>query len=112
MNILKSPFYSQLRTDLIPSDLDALLIRRFIREETTQIQREKLRAKEVYNNLVAKHLQYLELIDNHQKLVYPLRRGLPDDVLQEIFLHCLPRDGYVVLHLNKAPLLLANGCTT
>lgn len=37
-------------------------------------------------------------------------RAVPDQVLQEIFQHCLPDDLYVVPHTRSAPLVLTHVC--
>ncbi|KAJ6561605.1 hypothetical protein B0H19DRAFT_1142190 [Mycena capillaripes] len=50
-----------------------------------------------------------ESIDAHQALV-SLARRLPEDVIREIFLACLPRSGNPVMSAREAPLLLGQVC--
>ncbi|KAF6755359.1 hypothetical protein DFP72DRAFT_750250, partial [Ephemerocybe angulata] len=44
------------------------------------------------------------------RVILSLVRRLPEDVLTEIFLRCLPDDRYPTLHLADAPLLLTTIC--
>ncbi|TEB30561.1 hypothetical protein FA13DRAFT_519823 [Coprinellus micaceus] len=37
-------------------------------------------------------------------------RGLPQDILVEIFVHCLPQNRHSVLHVTDAPILLTTIC--
>ncbi|KAJ7629863.1 hypothetical protein B0H17DRAFT_867535, partial [Mycena rosella] len=48
----------------------------------------------------------LAYIDAHQALISPARR-LPRDIVQEIFLACLPSHRNVVMSATEAPLILA-----
>lgn len=58
-------------------------------------------------------LQQQELssfIDDHQKLLSPLRRLQPE-ILQEVFYHCLPTAHNAVMSAKDAPLLLGRVCS-
>ncbi|KAJ6594888.1 hypothetical protein B0H19DRAFT_883348, partial [Mycena capillaripes] len=49
-------------------------------------------------------------VDAHEALISPVRR-LPHDIIQEIFLACLPTRRKAVMSSSKAPLLLGHVCS-
>ncbi|THU96893.1 hypothetical protein K435DRAFT_663697, partial [Dendrothele bispora CBS 962.96] len=50
-----------------------------------------------------------ELVDTHRASLAPART-VPDDVLSEIFMHCLPETYNATRSLSEAPLLLGQVC--
>lgn len=59
--------------------------------------------------LLAKRDEARSSIDAHRALLSPIRQ-MPLEVMQEIFVHCLPNDQYVRPDACKAPLLLGQVC--
>jgi len=51
-----------------------------------------------------------EIIYEHYRLLTPIRR-MPDDILSEIFLWCLPDKHNAVMSASEAPLLLGRVCS-
>ncbi|KAJ7153889.1 hypothetical protein C8R43DRAFT_1001434 [Mycena crocata] len=51
-----------------------------------------------------------ESIESHRALIAPIRR-LPDDIVQEVFLACLPRHRNAAMSPEEAPLLLCRICS-
>ncbi|KAJ7143555.1 hypothetical protein C8R43DRAFT_891542, partial [Mycena crocata] len=49
-------------------------------------------------------------IDAHTALLFPMRRA-PRDILQEIFLACLPTTHNALIDPSEAPLLLGHICS-
>lgn len=100
-----SPFRSVLHTNYAPKEFELQAIKDFcilpIQElaaieaqiETLRARRSKLKA----------------LIDAHQMLLAPIRR-IPPEVLQYIFLLCVPQHRNPVMHGSEAPLLLTSIC--
>ncbi|KAJ7752379.1 hypothetical protein B0H16DRAFT_1257575, partial [Mycena metata] len=54
--------------------------------------------------------ELMEYINLHTALISPVQR-LPQDILQEIFLACLPTDRNTVMSVSEAPLLLGRICS-
>ncbi|KAF9527564.1 hypothetical protein CPB83DRAFT_391763 [Crepidotus variabilis] len=111
----RSPFSSRLNTTYIPNDAEAQLAKKIALQEGTRLaalEQEIKRAAEQYNELRNQHLVLLTFIRDHLKMIHPLRRGIPDDILQEIFLHCIPINGFAALHRSKPPLGLTAVCSS
>lgn len=50
-------------------------------------------------------------IDQHRALTSPIRR-IPQEILQEIFIHCLPTDHNAIMSAHEAPLMLGRICSS
>ncbi|KAF8157425.1 hypothetical protein K438DRAFT_1462216, partial [Mycena galopus ATCC 62051] len=61
-------------------------------------------------DLSAQRDQLREYVAAHESLLSPARR-LPEDILQHIFLTCLPTHRNAVMSANEAPLLLGHICS-
>ncbi|KAJ3719329.1 hypothetical protein C8R42DRAFT_673467 [Lentinula raphanica] len=104
-DLTRSPFVELLGTNHAPSpdklnELRTLLIEPFAELERleTEIAR-ALNEKEKINNF----------IEAHRALMSPVRQ-IPEEVLAEIFVHCLPTERNAVRSLDEAPLLLTTIC--
>jgi hypothetical protein len=92
---MESPFAQHLNTNYAPSDAEVASIQSHLIPHILEVSRlEKVQ----------------EYIDAHKALLSPARH-LPPDVLQEIFLACLPTDRNAAMSATEAPLLLTCICS-
>ncbi|KAJ3828648.1 hypothetical protein F5880DRAFT_1698413 [Lentinula raphanica] len=100
-----SPFIELLGTNYVPSPDELLVLKTLLVEHCAELERldkeiaRALREKEKIKNFV----------EAHRALMSPVRQ-LPDEVLGEIFVHCLPTERNAVRSLDEAPLLLITIC--
>ncbi|KAJ7464695.1 hypothetical protein B0H11DRAFT_2050770 [Mycena galericulata] len=102
---MNSPFTSVLHTGYVPPDAEIQQIQTWLIEPV----REMTRLDEEIVRLVAKRDALKETIDAHQALTSPVRR-LPKDIMQVIFISCLPTKHNALLSADHAPLLLCRVC--
>ncbi|KIK67566.1 hypothetical protein GYMLUDRAFT_877971 [Collybiopsis luxurians FD-317 M1] len=74
-----------------------------------ELNNEIMRIKKVAEFLVAERSTVHRYIRSHQALLSPMR-GLPAEILSEIFLHCLPLDRNPVRSMREPPLLFTRVC--
>ncbi|KAJ7906828.1 hypothetical protein B0H13DRAFT_1716163 [Mycena leptocephala] len=110
---MASPFAPQLGTNYCPTDDEVAEIKAFLIEpalrlkqlddEISDLQRaiDKLRAER--ESLVAD-------VKAHRALISPVRR-LPLDIIQEIFVACLPTQRNCVMSASEPPILLGRICS-
>ncbi|KAJ7767259.1 hypothetical protein B0H16DRAFT_354357 [Mycena metata] len=110
---LESPFRHLLSTNTVPSDAECEAIRQFLSElkkNFVAVTQEIARMQTVLSDLTDRCERLSESIDAHQAVV-SLARRLPEDVLREIFLACLPSAGNPVMSSREAPMLLVQVCS-
>ncbi|KAJ3756999.1 hypothetical protein EV360DRAFT_84430 [Lentinula raphanica] len=101
-----SPFIESMGTNYAPSpdeilELKALLIQPYA--ELARLESEIARA-------LCEKEKISSFIEAHRALMSPVRQ-IPEEVLAEIFLHCLPTDrNFAIRSLDEAPLLLTTIC--
>ncbi|KAJ3835398.1 hypothetical protein EV361DRAFT_387945 [Lentinula raphanica] len=101
-----SPFIESMGTNYAPSpdeilELKALLIQPYA--ELARLEAEIARA-------LCEKEKISSFIEAHRALMSPVRQ-IPEEVLAEIFLHCLPTDrNFAIRSLDEAPLLLTTIC--
>ncbi|KAJ7650757.1 hypothetical protein FB45DRAFT_1018140 [Roridomyces roridus] len=101
----ESPFQEHLHTNYVPTDaeIDEL------RADLQQHEAELVRLDALICDLTARRDRIQAHVDPHRALIsYP--RRLPPDIIGEIFLACLPAEGYPKLNSREAPLLLGQIC--
>ncbi|KAJ6465575.1 hypothetical protein DFH09DRAFT_529600 [Mycena vulgaris] len=111
---MSSPFTSKLGTNYCPHDAEieeikALIVEPGLRlksldDEITDLQRTLDKLKEEHSRLGA-------YIEDHRALISPVRR-LPLDIIQEIFLACIPTHRNCVMSATEAPVLLGRICSS
>ncbi|KAJ7123289.1 hypothetical protein C8R43DRAFT_1241172 [Mycena crocata] len=96
-----------LRTGYVPfpPELEAL------QSDLTSLSKELGRLDTLIRDLSAQRDKIEESVELHRAVLAPVRR-LPDDVVQHIFLACLPTDRNAVMSTREAPLLLCRTCST
>ncbi|KAJ6468578.1 hypothetical protein DFH09DRAFT_1480501 [Mycena vulgaris] len=105
---LQSPFSRLLCTNTVPSDAECAAIRQFLsglQKNFAALAGQIAHMQAVLTDLTDQCQSLRESIDAHQALV-SLARRLPEDVVREIFLACLPSSGNAVMSAREAPLLL------
>ncbi|KAF7337104.1 hypothetical protein MVEN_02148000 [Mycena venus] len=111
---LESPFSRLLCTNTAPSDAECDAILQFLselRKDFAAVTGGIARMQAVLTDLANQSERLEEAIDAHQALV-SLARRLPEDVIREIFLACLPSSGNPVMSSREAPLLLGHVCSS
>ncbi|KAJ7439218.1 hypothetical protein FB451DRAFT_1570050 [Mycena latifolia] len=91
--IVNSTFASKLNTNYVPSDAEVEQIR-----------------NEVMNKLIAEHAALEAEIKEHNVLLSPIRR-IPQNILERIFVACLPTTHNAIISAREAPLLLGHICS-
>ena len=94
----RSHWLKKLGTHLVPSLVEANSIRDKIscaEEDLREVEQEIGVQDTVLNRLSCKRNELSRSIENHKALLSPVRR-LPDEILAEIFMHCLLPYGHIV----------------
>ncbi|PPQ83834.1 hypothetical protein CVT25_000893, partial [Psilocybe cyanescens] len=108
-----SPFTAYLHTNYVPSSIDRTQIRQLLLEPEaalTKIDDDITTLLGLIDDIKRQKVSLDETIHEHYKLLTPFRR-LPDDILREIFLWCLPDTHNAVMSASEAPLLLGRVCS-
>jgi len=74
------------------------------------MKKEMSRLQSALDKLQSQHDDLENLIRAHRQLLTPFRR-LPNEVLSEIFIHCLPEKHNAIMSTQSAPLLLGRVCS-
>ncbi|KAJ7661555.1 hypothetical protein DFH06DRAFT_1471976 [Mycena polygramma] len=114
MSSLSSPFAAQLGTNYCPKDEELLEIKALLVEPSLRLKRLDDEIAELQNALdrLAEERDGLRLwMDAHTALASPARR-LPLDIVQEIFIACLPTHRNCVMSASEAPVLLGRICSS
>ncbi|KAJ7741322.1 hypothetical protein B0H16DRAFT_1890506 [Mycena metata] len=108
------PFALHLGTNYCPTDEEASDIKSFLVEPGLRLRRLDDKIAELQNELdklAAERESLVVYIDGHKALISPLRR-LPLDIVQEIFLACIPTHRNCVMSALEAPVLLGRICSS
>ncbi|KAF7363761.1 hypothetical protein MSAN_01033900 [Mycena sanguinolenta] len=112
MSLLDSPFTDRLNTNYIPSDPEILQIRALLVDPMEEVARIDAQIAEMELTLtqLRERRALLQMpINAHKALISPMRL-VPQDILQEIFLSCLPQQHNAPIDFDEAPLLLGRIC--
>ncbi|KAF7376871.1 F-box domain-containing protein [Mycena sanguinolenta] len=111
---MASPFVSRLGTNYCPTDeeileINALLVEPILRlkgldDEITKFQKS-------IDQLAEERSRVAAYVEGHRALISPVRR-LPLDVIQELFVACLPTHRNCVMNASEVPLLLGRVCNS
>ncbi|KAJ6582867.1 hypothetical protein DFH09DRAFT_1144801 [Mycena vulgaris] len=108
-----SPFTNILHTNIVPSGADCQRIRDFIarpQRECAELTDEISRMQQLLNELTQKRDALDDFIAAHLAMVSPARR-LPEDIIRDIFVACLPSHRNPLIISNESPLLLCQICS-
>ncbi|KAF8968737.1 hypothetical protein BDZ97DRAFT_1755035 [Flammula alnicola] len=112
MMCFDSPFNKQLRTNYVPSGIDVSHVQQLLLEPEAELSRLNKKLSQLKMHLDNMKMERDELkdgIDEHYRLLAPFR-CLPDDMLREIFLWCLPDDHEATMSDKEPPLVLGRVC--
>jgi hypothetical protein len=103
---MKSPFEQYLDKNYVPSDSEVKQIQRHLVPRTLEVSR----IEKLIKDLSSQRDEAIAYIDAHKALI-SLARRLPHDIVQEIFLACLPMHRNAVMSAREAPLVLTRICS-
>ncbi|KAK7006033.1 hypothetical protein R3P38DRAFT_3041071, partial [Favolaschia claudopus] len=111
---MQSPFASRLHTNYCASDdeifeLEELLVEPRLR--LAKVDGEILALRQKLYELVEQRDSLDAYIQSHKALMSPIRR-IPLDVLEQIFIACLPAHRNCVMSAQEAPVLLGRVCSS
>ncbi|KAJ7234865.1 hypothetical protein B0H12DRAFT_152642 [Mycena haematopus] len=109
---MASPFASRLGTNYCPKDKEVLEIQALLVEPTLRLQRlddEIAELQKAIDKLAEERDSLCTYVDAHRALISPVRR-LPLDIIQEIFIACIPTHRNCVMSALEAPVLLGRIC--
>ncbi|KAJ7464826.1 hypothetical protein B0H11DRAFT_77386 [Mycena galericulata] len=112
MSLVDSPFADRLHTNYTPSDSEMEQLRALLQEPTNKLVQVDAQIAEMdalIGQLRAEQASLQAKIFAHRALMSPIRR-VPLDILQEIFLACLPTTHDALIDPGEAPLLLGRIC--
>ncbi|KAF7376865.1 hypothetical protein MSAN_00104000 [Mycena sanguinolenta] len=111
---MASPFASRLGTNYCPSDEELLEINALLVEPTLQLKGlddEITKLQKAIDKLAEERGRVAAYVEAHKALLSPIRR-LPLDIVQELFVACLPTHRNCVMSASEAPLLLGRICSS
>ncbi|KAJ7762499.1 hypothetical protein B0H16DRAFT_1311600 [Mycena metata] len=111
---MTSPFTPQLGTNYCPRDEEILEIRDLLVEPLSRLKciRNKITdLQKSIDELTKERDDINAYVDAHKALISPVRR-LPLDIIQEIFVACLPTHRNCVMSAVEAPVLLGRVCSS
>ncbi|KAJ6557851.1 hypothetical protein B0H19DRAFT_906207, partial [Mycena capillaripes] len=110
---MSSPFAHRLETNYFPDDEEVLEIQGLLVEPTLRLKRlddEIADLQKAIDKLAEERNSLGAYVAAHKALISPVRR-LPLDIIQEIFIACLPTHRYCVMSASEAPILLGRICS-
>ncbi|KAJ7037460.1 hypothetical protein C8F04DRAFT_1257025 [Mycena alexandri] len=108
-----SPFASKLDTNYCPLDEEVLEIQRLLVEPLSRLKGidDKIaELQKTIGKLTQERDSVSTYVEAHKALISPLRR-LPLDIIQEIFIACLPTHRNCVMSAVEGPVLLGRICS-
>ncbi|KAF9477073.1 hypothetical protein BDN70DRAFT_838345 [Pholiota conissans] len=112
MATFTSPFSDVVHTNDIPSQQDMEHVKELLlepRKRLTALDGKISELKRTLSNLETERKALDDEIQAHEHFMAPFRR-FPDDILQEIFMACLPEYHNAVMSPEEAPLILTRIC--
>ncbi|KAF8200051.1 hypothetical protein K438DRAFT_1823114 [Mycena galopus ATCC 62051] len=106
---MSSPFASRLGTNYCPGDAELAQIRALLVEPCLKLKRlddEIVAMQKALDKLAEERGALSAYVDAHRTLMSPARR-LPLDIIEEIFVACLPTNRNCVMSAQEAPLMRA-----
>ncbi|KAJ7165542.1 hypothetical protein C8R43DRAFT_212698 [Mycena crocata] len=110
---MTSPFAPQLGTNYCPRDDEIIAIKDLLLEPTLRLGRldgEIVKLQKEIDKLLEERNNLHTYVEAHKALLSPVRR-VPPDIIQEIFLACLPSHRNCVMSAQEAPVLLGRICS-
>ncbi|KAJ6581969.1 hypothetical protein B0H19DRAFT_893223, partial [Mycena capillaripes] len=111
---MSSPFAARLGTNYCPKDEEILEIKTLLIEPYLRLKRlddEIADLQRAIDKLAEERDGLGVFVEGHKALLSPVRR-LPLDVIQEIFIACIPTHRNCVMSASEAPVLLGRICSS
>ncbi|KAJ6594658.1 hypothetical protein B0H19DRAFT_67244 [Mycena capillaripes] len=111
---MSSPFAARLGTNYCPKDEDIVDIKALLVEPSLRLKRldeEIADLQKAIDKLAAEREELGTFVESHKALISPVRR-LPLDIIQEIFVACIPTHRNCVMSASEAPVLLGRICSS
>ncbi|KAJ7366565.1 hypothetical protein DFH08DRAFT_728613 [Mycena albidolilacea] len=111
---MSSPFASYLGTNYSPRDTELAQIRRLLIEPGVRLKRledEIAAIQKTLDELTEERDTLSAYVEAHKALMSPIRR-LPVEIIQDIFLACLPTHRNCVMSAQEAPIILGRICSS
>ena len=108
-----SKFLDKVNTNYIPNVEERQEISEYVstvNQELSQLNAKITEMRSALMQVARTRDRLLAAANQHQALISPLRR-LPPELLQVIFVHCLPLHRNAVMHSSEAPVLLGRVCS-
>ncbi|KAJ6594623.1 hypothetical protein B0H19DRAFT_1247284 [Mycena capillaripes] len=110
---MSSPFVSRLGTNYCPNDKELEEIKGILAEPTLrlkQLDEEIADLQKAIEKLTEERESLGAYVAAHKALISPVRR-LPLDIIQEIFIACLPTYRNCVMSTSEPPVFLGRICS-
>ncbi|KAF8200038.1 hypothetical protein K438DRAFT_1759068 [Mycena galopus ATCC 62051] len=111
---MSSPFASQLGTNYCPPDTELTQIKALLVEPCLRLKHldaEIAVMRKALDKLTEERDALGAYVDAHKTLLSPVRR-LPLDIIEEIFMACLPSHRNCVMSAQEAPVILGRICSS
>ncbi|KAJ7248624.1 hypothetical protein B0H12DRAFT_1123490 [Mycena haematopus] len=111
---MSSPFASQLGTNYCPQDEELVQLRGFLIEPCMRLKRledDIAVLQKAIDKLTEERDTVAAFVEAHKALISPLRR-LPLDIIEELFMACLPTNRNCVMSATEAPVILGRICSS
>ncbi|KAJ7441743.1 hypothetical protein FB451DRAFT_1150512 [Mycena latifolia] len=111
---MSSPFTSKLGSNYCPQDEEISEIQTLLTEPILRLKRlddEIADLQKALDKLAEERAGLSAYVDAHRALISPVRR-LPLDIIQEIFVACLPTHRNCIMSAVEAPVLLGRICSS
>lgn len=108
-----SPFTSRLNSNYVATDSESLEIQTLLKGPTSRLSELSIRLQELnkrYTQVQNEQSSLLLSISKHRALISIFRR-LPIDILQKMFIACLPISHNAVMSVHEPPILLTHVCS-
>ncbi|KAF7334814.1 hypothetical protein MSAN_02368100 [Mycena sanguinolenta] len=113
MDTTPSPFASKLGTNYCPTDADIIEIQSLLVEPLSRLRQIHSRIADLQktiDELAEERAALSTYVDSHEALLSSVRR-IPLDILQEIFVACLPTHRNCIMNAREPPVLLGRVCS-
>ncbi|KAJ6594553.1 hypothetical protein B0H19DRAFT_900769, partial [Mycena capillaripes] len=111
---MSSPFAAQLGTNYCPQDEELAQINDLLIEPCLRLKHlddEIAVMQKAINKLNEERDALTTYVEAHRALIFPVRR-LPLDIMEEIFMACLPTHRNCVMSAQEAPIILGRICSS
>ncbi|KAJ7466946.1 hypothetical protein FB451DRAFT_1259602 [Mycena latifolia] len=111
---MSSPFASKLGTNYCPEDEEVTEIKSLLVDPSLQLERlddEIADMQKAIDKLKEQRDSLAVYVEGHKALISPVRR-LPLDIVQAIFMACIPTHRNCVMSAREAPVLLGRICSS